>query len=434
MVRLLITSLESNSALTNHGVTQAHRLGRHLEEIGIKVSHIFSSDLQRAYKTAEAIRLAQREDVRSHISIATETKKLVLLREQDFGFYERKKFFERPKYSSKSGRDAHYEIHRNTPGFLDVESRESMQARCDTFLDKYLIDVITNAEAGSSVVVVAHGIILSRLWGCLLHRCGNVAHVGNPQVAMDERAQSIERLGPWSNTGFLELELQQITPIANHQFRNTSPSSISRIGFDPTYINPPSTAESSKQSGPLPTLETKANYESSTTEARIARGSSSVETIGAAVNPISTVFNESVSAPDTLHSSSAEKFTAPHTGDTKADAGEKSIQMLDDPAAEHSASLLMPTFHEAPAESSISLWPTNAPRSMEVPEIPDAANKTWSSLHKEANQLLHMKLLVHATNCVAHLQNLKKTRGGIGSLKHDDGQKSIESFFKKRKL
>jgi hypothetical protein len=49
-------------------------------------------------------------------------------------------------------------------------------------------------------------------------------------------------------------------------------------------------------------------------------------------------------------------------------------------------------------------------------------------------RLLDMLLVVKAVNSLEHLKGLKKTRGGIGSSKHDEGQKTMESFFKKRKI
>lgn len=43
------------------------------------------------------------------------------------------------------------------------------------------------------------------------------------------------------------------------------------------------------------------------------------------------------------------------------------------------------------------------------------------------------RLTIKAVNSLEHLKGLKKARGGTGSLKHDSKQKTMESFFKKRK-
>jgi len=283
-----------DSALTNHGVLQAQRLGQHFADTDVKVSHIFSSDLQRAFKTAEAIRLAQARSGQSSSTPSLEVTKLKVLREQDFGFYEGKAFFERPSSSNKTGKEAHLEAHRNDPGFQDVEPRESMIARCNKFVDDHLLDIIDATEQDRVVAVVAHGIILSHLWRAILHRFPpKSVSVALGAVAAD-RALVLEHLGGWSNTGYLELELLQIpTP-------NEAESSISSVV-------PPS--------------------------------------------------------------------------------DETSLQVT-----------------------------TSARR-----DLVDL-------------KLVNMFLVVKAVNSLVHLKGVKKTRGGIGSSKHDEGQKTIESFFKKRKI
>ena len=41
--------------------------------------------------------------------------------------------------------------------------------------------------------------------------------------------------------------------------------------------------------------------------------------------------------------------------------------------------------------------------------------------------------IIKVINGRGHLQGLKRTGGGVGSARHDDGQKSIETFFKRRR-
>lgn len=43
-------------------------------------------------------------------------------------------------------------------------------------------------------------------------------------------------------------------------------------------------------------------------------------------------------------------------------------------------------------------------------------------------------MVIKTVNGKDHLKSLKRTGGGVGSSKFDEGQKSIESFFKKRKV
>jgi hypothetical protein len=50
------------------------------------------------------------------------------------------------------------------------------------------------------------------------------------------------------------------------------------------------------------------------------------------------------------------------------------------------------------------------------------------------SKLQNMSLVVKAVNSLEHLKGLKKTRGGIGSAKHDDKQQTVDSFFKKRTI
>ncbi|KAI9681276.1 MAG: hypothetical protein M1817_002558 [Caeruleum heppii] len=197
-----------DSALTNHGVLQAERLGRHLASAAIIFTDLFSSDLQRAFKTAEAIRLLQPAsavfDARALVTIP-----LPALREQDFGYYEGKHFLARSPESNKTGKAVHQEEHQDDPAFQDVESRESMNIRADAFLNDHLWPMmIAEGPAEMRVVaVVAHGIILSVLWKRLLSRFHLDNVVAVPGIIPADRNRSIEHLGGWSNTGYLELDL-----------------------------------------------------------------------------------------------------------------------------------------------------------------------------------------------------------------------------------
>ncbi|KAG4434898.1 hypothetical protein IFR05_009628 [Cadophora sp. M221] len=291
----------TDSALTNHGVLQANRLAAHLAATDVKISHIFSSDLQRAFKTAEAIRVAQS-------AAPTETTKLEILREQDFGFYEGKSFLERPRGGDKSGKAAHREEHRNDPGFKDVESKDSMKARSDTFIDTHLAPLLKEVPEDATVVVVAHGIILSHLWRAFLRRF----HPSKVSVSLGTDTPgsgfSLEHLGGWSNTGYLDLEIKSRS--SNH----TSP-----------------------------------------------------------------------------------------TGETTGSA-------------------------EVAEELKPSEDQSDLPQKLSTPPL------STSATSQPPFQLLNMSLVVRAVNSKEHLIGLKKTRGGIGSLQHDSSQKTVDSFFKKRRM
>ncbi len=259
----------------------------------VKLSHVFSSDLTRAFKTAETIRLAQPKSADEHAPFAHETQQLAVLREQDFGSLEGITFHERSRDSKKTGKELYSETHKNNPDFKNVESQEAMKARLDIFVDDHLSDLFHSVSEDYAVLVVAHGIILGHLWRCILSRFPQTAVSLAPDVATADQGLILEHLGGWSNTGYLELEIK------------------------------------------------------------------------------------------------------PWVGEN--------------------LKILSSTDPETP----LSVLPAEAKENI---------NKTTE------RKFLNTSLVIKAVNSLEHLKGLKKTRGGIGSLKHDEGQKTIESFFKKRKI
>jgi broad specificity phosphatase PhoE len=193
----------TDSALTTHGVLQANQLGQYLAATDVKVCSIFSSDLARAFKTAEAVRLAQPKQA----TIPLETKQLALLREQDFGSLERKSFHERSSDSKKAGKELHSETKKSDANFKDVETQEAMRARSNRFIDEHLVELIYSVRDDSAVVVVAHGIILAHLWRCILRQFAPTAVSVAPGAVVAGRALALEHLGIWANTGYMELEI-----------------------------------------------------------------------------------------------------------------------------------------------------------------------------------------------------------------------------------
>lgn len=177
--------------MTNHGVLQAKRLGSHLakrrDAIG-SIKKLFTSNLQRAYRTAEAIAEAQSSlDNSSSTSEVSEVVQLPELREKDFGSSEGKKFGARQR---GPGGDTQF----------DAETRDSMKNRIDRFLDVHLAPVVDeHASMDACVVIVAHGIILAVLLKALLSRY--------PTKQMDSLYQHGEILAAWSNTGVLQAKI-----------------------------------------------------------------------------------------------------------------------------------------------------------------------------------------------------------------------------------
>jgi Histidine phosphatase superfamily (branch 1) len=143
------------------------------------------------------------------VPIAQETRQVALLRELDFGSYEGKPFAKPVHEPFKEGKEAYSETHRNNPGRKDVELKEAMKARAERFITEYLVSLFSRASDGCSVVIVSHGIFLTHLWRCILNRfpARNVSIA--PGLGLAERGLTLEFLGGWSNTGYLELELRR---------------------------------------------------------------------------------------------------------------------------------------------------------------------------------------------------------------------------------
>lgn len=310
-----------DSALTNHGIQQARRLGEFLAKNKPGMTHLFASPLQRAYKTADALRAAQAAGEGEHAALKIVS--VPQLVEQDFGFYEGKPFYARSKDSGKTGRDAHHEDHKNDPGFVDVESKESLATRCGIFLDQHLLPLLDEPGKEESVVaIVSHGILLSHLWRGLLRRLPAKSVTIAPDVLAAQVTVVLEHLGGWGNTGYLELVMQ----------------------------NPP---RSAAESVPLP-----------------------------------------ASGPS----------TAAVDAETPADHAEANS------AKDTAAQVII-----AEAEEAIESQP-----------IQTAATSSSSSLAGYTT-------LIVTINGKEHLKTLKRTRGGIGRARYDEGQKTIESFFKRPK-
>lgn len=193
-------------------MVQAALLGRHFATEGVRFSNAFSSNLCRARKTAEAVCRAQPvSDPGDGLSVVA----LPELREQDFGPFEGMPFASRRQNSGKAfgeGSENPSEVARDEDG---VETKASMMRRADIFLDNHLLPLLTDkddtAESGA-VIVVAHGMILSNLWRCLLRRFEPMTVSVGPNALPADRPVRLEHLGAWSNTGYLDLDIAPRVP------------------------------------------------------------------------------------------------------------------------------------------------------------------------------------------------------------------------------
>lgn len=178
-----------DSPLTQHGVAQARRLAAHLAQT-VELKYIFSSDLQRAARTADAVCDAQ---ICAHLTDIP-VMRLPDLREKDFGMAEGLKYGSSRAEETMRMRD-------------DAETLESMKARVDRFLDKHLMPLLrVPSHPNSGCAVVAHGIILGVLFRALWARMPRAAVT----VAIEAQraglsvANMLPVLPPWSNTAYLE--------------------------------------------------------------------------------------------------------------------------------------------------------------------------------------------------------------------------------------
>lgn len=178
------------------------------------LTHVFASPLQRAFNSAEAVLAAQKQPSNSTSgdnARAVAIVKVEQLIEQDFGFYEGKPSFARPRNSfGVSRRQAHRDAHINDPGFVDVESKGLLAKRGDEFLITHLLPMLDCDEdaTGNVVAVVSHGILLSHLWRRLLLRLPPKSVKLAPETTASKGQVLLEHLGGWSNTGFLELDIR----------------------------------------------------------------------------------------------------------------------------------------------------------------------------------------------------------------------------------
>ncbi|KAL6864625.1 phosphoglycerate mutase-like protein [Trichoderma novae-zelandiae] len=182
-----------DSALTSHGVLQIRRLATHLAEDGESaLDFIFSSDLQRAVKTAEAIAAEQKRVHSRDIPVV----EFAELREKDFGSDEGIKF------GDSRGRAP------------DSETSESMKARVDVFLDECLLPLLgsrTDGASTSTCAIVSHGIILGVLYREL---CARVSRGGITVDPNPSAASSLISPPFWDNTGFLKCTVSMAEAVA----------------------------------------------------------------------------------------------------------------------------------------------------------------------------------------------------------------------------
>jgi hypothetical protein len=280
-------------------------------------------------KTAGKIREAQLAPTRGDKAAVAvpEVVQVPLLVELNFGSLEGKK-----SHKSKSTNKEHNRSERKgSASFVDVESKEALAKRADAFLDKHLLPLLVGDATGCAencIAIVSHGIFLSTLWKRLLLRLPAKSVVLSPQLQATARP-SLEHLGGWSNTGYLDLHLEYTTV--------------------------------------LDSLSTQAKF----------------------------------SPPASTHCSSSAETLAMNKDLGKAEVPQASID------------------GEVTEKVVVEAPPTKVEDASQ-PSLPHSVCG-WTTI-------------ILAINSKDHLKGLKRTGGGVGSSRHDDSQKRIEYFFKRRKV
>lgn len=214
----------TDSLLTNHGLIQAQRLGSYLiKQKCLKFSHVFASDLKRAFRTANEICQAQNAE---HPALQVDPIQLALLREQDFGSFELQQWNQRKNPPSS-----------DDPDFKPKETKAAMKVRADAFLDDSLLPLLAiDDEIEQFVAVVSHGLFLGALWRALLLRFAPLTVSFHPEVSYLGSQRPIEHLPSWSNTGYLELVVKIMSRSAGEEtlVARNAPDSKTSITLDAT--------------------------------------------------------------------------------------------------------------------------------------------------------------------------------------------------------
>ena len=189
-----------DSPLTSHGVLQASKLGQYFAKQAITLTHIFTSDLTRAVKTSERIQEEQQDPEKAEVT------HIQNLREQNFGYLEGRSWQSKESPLSSEGHDQHKRPDTPSNDRQDVESKDSMKRRAQEFLDQHLFPLLVRPDKDEPLVVaiISHGMLLATLWRCILSSQPPDSVKLAPEV---NAPLSLEHLGGWSNTGYLEITL-----------------------------------------------------------------------------------------------------------------------------------------------------------------------------------------------------------------------------------
>jgi broad specificity phosphatase PhoE len=187
----------TDSPLTNHGALQIDCLAEYFSNQGLRFTKVFSSDLKRASATAQALCHISCPEQRSYQEAGIIPILSPDIRERNFGSLEGQ------CWSTAIPSKPHQALKAK-------ESESSMKARATKFLDENILPHLVNAKAGGEILaVVSHGIILTVLYRCLSSLFSQEDIHLPPHTDKGDFSM-------WSNTGFLELDITELTTPVLH--------------------------------------------------------------------------------------------------------------------------------------------------------------------------------------------------------------------------
>ncbi|KPV73412.1 uncharacterized protein RHOBADRAFT_38580 [Rhodotorula graminis WP1] len=197
-----------DASLSNHGFTQAQRLGQAFADVPITA--IYASDLKRAYTTARCIHDANRSTPKPPFTLSP------LLREQFFGEAEGAPVLSRTVGTGADSLRVFAVAHSIAP---NAESLNDVARRADLVLRHFVLPhVLATAQVPPDasfpdqhhIVLVAHGIWLSEMLFAL-------KRAGDPHIRF------VKSSG-YTNTGWCRIELELDDPDAAHALPSESTS------------------------------------------------------------------------------------------------------------------------------------------------------------------------------------------------------------------
>jgi hypothetical protein len=119
-----------------------------------------------------------------------------------------------------------------------------MKARANSFLNEYLLPVLLDDPSNDeTVAVVAHGIILRVLWNCISSLFNPQDIRLKPDVESRSSGSGTPFLPLWSNTGFMEMNIQRrLSPesLTISQFSTPSQEILNNSTFETAPTAPES--------------------------------------------------------------------------------------------------------------------------------------------------------------------------------------------------